>query len=215
MTSPELMVSATPRTACTEPKCLCTSRRSTAGGQTASSWRPGRAAGSAPRLAICISRPAGLASDPGFLLNRAPFAAPPPWSERARAHPAPCDVPDRKEHHNDHDNQLNTHPGISWRAELLRRGVGSVWGDKPKRSSCPNKASLPRRDFFQSTMGKVGPERSGSGPGSLALAYAPSWSAGQARRRLVRNRPGGWIRQACGRDWIAGRAGVVAGDVHA
>jgi hypothetical protein len=79
-----------------------------------------------------MARSAGLASDPGFLLIPAAFAAPPPWGERARALPAPCDVPDRQEHHNDHDNQLNTHPDTSWRAELLRRGVGSAWGDNPK-----------------------------------------------------------------------------------
>jgi hypothetical protein len=132
ITSPEPMARATPRTACTEPKCLCTPRRSTASGGTARSWRPGSAARSASSRAICMARPAGLASDAGFLLTPAAFAAPPPWDERARALPAPCDVPDRQEHHNDHDNQLNTHPDTSWRAELLRRGVRSAWGDNPK-----------------------------------------------------------------------------------
>ncbi len=34
---------------------------------------------------------------------------------------APCHVPDRQEHHNDHDDQLDTHPDTSWRA----RGLGA------------------------------------------------------------------------------------------
>jgi hypothetical protein len=78
-----------------------------------------------------MARPVGLASDAGFLLIPAAFAAPPPGGERARALPAPCDVPNHQEHHNVHDNQKNTHPDTSGRAELLRRGVGSTWGDNP------------------------------------------------------------------------------------
>ena len=124
ITSPEPMARATPRTACTEPKLLCTPRRSTASGGTARSWRPGSAARSASSRAICMAPPVGLASDPGFLLIPAAFAAPPPWGERARTHLAQCGDPDRQEQHNDHENQLNTHPDTSWCAELLRRGVG-------------------------------------------------------------------------------------------
>ena len=79
----------------------------------------------------------------GTLAVRAALAAPP--EQRAPVYL----VPEREEHeNNDHANQRNIHPGTSWRAELLRRGVGSVRGDNPKWSSCPNKASLLRRDFL-------------------------------------------------------------------
>src|SRR5579862_4833034 len=100
--SPDAMLTSTSLTACTCPKCFLTSFSSTA-------------SGTAPVIAQ-VSQP-GLA---------AAFAAPPPWGERARAHLAQCGDPDRHEQHNDDDNQLNAHPGTSWRAELLRRGVGSV-----------------------------------------------------------------------------------------
>ena len=168
----EPIARATPRTACTEPKCLCTPRRSTAGGQTASSRRPGGAAGSASRRAICISRPADLAGDTGLLAIPAAFAAPP--EQGAPAHL----VPAREEHqNNDHANQRNTHPCTSWRAELLRRGVGSAWGENQKWSSCPNKASLPRRDSFQRYTGK---SRSLSGPAQVTPA--PAGGAPRPRR---------------------------------
>jgi hypothetical protein len=128
--SPPPTASATPRTACTEPNDLCTPRKSTASGSTAPSRRPG-AARSSSRV-TCICWPAGVASDPGLSRIPGAFAAPPPRGGRARALPAPCDVPDRQERHNDHDNQPDTRPDTSWRAKLLTRGVGSAWGGNPK-----------------------------------------------------------------------------------
>jgi len=97
-----------------------------------------------------------LAGETGISAIPAALATPPPRRERAPAHL----VPDREEHeNNDHANQRNTHPVTSWRAELLRRGVGSAWGDNRKWSSCPNKASLPRRDFPQCNTSKPVPDR--------------------------------------------------------
>ena len=104
----------------------------------------------------------------GTLAVPAALAAPP--EQRAPAHL----VPDREEHeNNDHANQRNAHPGTSWRAELLRRGVGSVRGDNPRRSSCPNKASLPRRDFLQSNTAMPVPEQPGSGDASTGISPVP------------------------------------------
>jgi hypothetical protein len=132
-------------------------------GQRTPSRRTARTAGSPLWPAICISRPAGPARDTGLSAIPAALATPPRGQQRAPAHL----VPDREEYeNNDHANQRNTHPVTSWRAELLRRGVGSAWGDNRKWSSCPNKASLPRRDFSQCNTSKPVPDRPGSGGGA-------------------------------------------------
>jgi hypothetical protein len=52
------------------------------------------------------------------------FATPPPRGERAHALPAPCDVPDRQDHHNDHDNQPDTYPD-TWLFEVNRGQVAA------------------------------------------------------------------------------------------
>jgi hypothetical protein len=81
---------------------------------------------------------------PGLLRIPAALATSPPHGERARALPAPCDVPDHQEHQNDHDNQLNTHPDTSWRAELLRRGVGSTSAGRRRAVVLPKRGVAPK-----------------------------------------------------------------------
>src|ERR1017187_10392244 len=120
--SPEPTASATPRTACTEPKDLCAPRKSTASGSTAPSRAPPAQQLSRWPGPFALSRPAGFA---GVIL--AAFAAPPDRSYQERAAPhLNCRIYNSEERQNYHDNQLNTHPDTSWHAELLRRGIEPV-----------------------------------------------------------------------------------------
>jgi hypothetical protein len=75
---------------------------------------------------------------PGFLPIPAAFAAPLPWGERARTHLAPAAIPAARSSAimmKISSILIPIPPG----AKLLRRGVGSAWGGKPKWSSCANR----------------------------------------------------------------------------
>jgi hypothetical protein len=132
----------------------------------------------------------------------AAFAAPPPRGERARTCPAQCGDPDRHEQHNDDDNQLNTHPGTSWRAELLRRGVGSVWAtirngrlaQTRRRSQGETRFNVPRT--------KPVPERPAPG--------APAPAGGVPRPRHGISGCQRWPPDLPGSDAFPGDAGSAA-----